>query len=85
MTLFFTSSSSSLLVQKSPAVSLTKKVGKSDTLKLAYDIKSKAAAVEYAHKVRVKGEELLCPSPPPATFWDIRLLNTSINAVMLNC
>ena len=37
-------------MQKAPAVSVTKKIGKSDTLKLAYDLKSEAAAIEFAHK-----------------------------------
>ena len=36
--------------QKAAAMSVTKKVGKSDTLKLAYDLKSEAAAIEYSHK-----------------------------------
>lgn len=36
--------------QKAAAVSVTKKVGKSDTVKLAYDLKSEAAAIEYSHK-----------------------------------
>ena len=36
--------------KQSPAVAATKKFGKKDTVKLTYDVKSEAAACEWAHK-----------------------------------
>lgn len=38
------------LVRAAAAVSATKKLGGKDTLKISYDLKSQAAAAEYAHK-----------------------------------
>ncbi|GAX77238.1 hypothetical protein CEUSTIGMA_g4685.t1 [Chlamydomonas eustigma] len=46
----FTLEPSYNLVKKAPAISITRKVGKSDTLKLAYDLKSEAATVEFNHR-----------------------------------
>ncbi|GAX78394.1 hypothetical protein CEUSTIGMA_g5836.t1 [Chlamydomonas eustigma] len=46
----FTLEPSYNLVKKAPAISVTKKVGKSDTIKLAYDLKSEATSVEFNHK-----------------------------------